>query len=121
VGGCDSETPLANSGLRQRVGDFTAGKIFINYRRDDDPSAAARVRDGLAAAFGEANLFMDVDNLLVGQKFENQLARALEECDVFIAILGPDWLEALEKKIASGGRNYVREEIATAIARKKMS
>ena len=42
------------------------GKIFISYRRDDDPSAAARVRDGLAARFGKSELFIDVDNLLAG-------------------------------------------------------
>jgi len=34
------------------------GKIFISYRREDDPSAAARVRDALAARFGKASLFM---------------------------------------------------------------
>jgi len=38
-------------------------KIFISYRRDDDPSAAARVRDGLIPEFGQSNLFIDVDNL----------------------------------------------------------
>jgi hypothetical protein len=32
-----------------------AGKIFVSYRRDDDPSAAARVSDALASRFGKAN------------------------------------------------------------------
>jgi len=52
-------------------------KIFISYRRDDDPSAAARVHDGLAQTFGHANLFIDVDNLLAGQRFDDELAKAL--------------------------------------------
>ena len=43
-----------------------AGKIFINYRRDDVPGDARGVRDGLAQRFGKAKLFMDVVNLLAG-------------------------------------------------------
>ena len=53
------------------------GKIFISYRRDDNPDAAARVRDGLAGKFGKANLFIDVDDLLAGQRFDEELAKAL--------------------------------------------
>jgi hypothetical protein len=45
-----------------------AGKIFVSYRRDNDPAAAARVRDGLAGRFGKANLFIDVDDLFAGQR-----------------------------------------------------
>jgi len=37
-----------------------AGKIFINYRRDDEPAQAARIHDRLAVAFGASNVFMDV-------------------------------------------------------------
>lgn len=63
-------------------------KIFINYRRDDDPSAATRVRDALAASFGESNVFLDVDNVLAGQRFDKELDNALSQCDVLIAIIG---------------------------------
>jgi hypothetical protein len=54
-----------------------AGKIFISYRRDDDAAAAARVSDGLVSRFGKAKLFLDVDNLLAGQRFDEELAKAL--------------------------------------------
>jgi hypothetical protein len=43
------------------------GKIFVNYRRDDAAGDARGVRDGLAAKFGETNVFMDVDDLRAGQ------------------------------------------------------
>jgi hypothetical protein len=35
------------------------GKIFVNYRRDDAAGDARGGRDGLAAKFGEPNVFMD--------------------------------------------------------------
>lgn len=94
------------------------GKIFVSYRRDDDPSAAARARDGLAAKFGKANLFMDVDDLLAGLRFDEELAKALATCDVFIAIIGARWIDLFKAKNATGERDYVREEIAEALKRK---
>jgi formylglycine-generating enzyme required for sulfatase activity len=95
-----------------------AGKIFISYRRDDDPAFAARVRDGLAGKFGKANLFIDVDDLFAGQRFDEELAKALAACDVLIAAIGERWMELLKAKITSGERDHVREEIAAALQRR---
>ncbi|MFM1815240.1 MAG: hypothetical protein RLZ98_1935, partial [Pseudomonadota bacterium] len=95
-----------------------AGKIFISYRRDDEPAFAARVRDGLAQKFGRGSVFMDVDELLAGQRFDEELAKALSQCDVLIAIIGPRWMDLLTERAAAGERDYVREEIAEALRRK---
>ena len=59
---------------------------------------------------------MDVDNLLAGQRFDRELEKALGETDVFIAVIGPRWMELLGER-ASGERDYVREEIAGALKR----
>jgi hypothetical protein len=40
------------------------GKMFANYRRDDERTIAARIRDRLATTFGDTKVFMDVDNLM---------------------------------------------------------
>lgn len=93
-------------------------KIFVNYRREDDANGAARVRDALAANFGNANVFMDVDNLLAGQRFDQELTKALAQCDVLIAVIGPRWMELLQARAASSERDYVREEICEALKRK---
>lgn len=94
-----------------------ARKIFINYRRDDDRSMAARIRDRLATAFDSGNVFLDVDNLMAGQRFDKELDKALAETDVFISIIGPRWLELLASRHHSGGRDFVVEEIAKALER----
>jgi TIR domain len=92
-------------------------KIFVNYRREDVRAEAARVRDRLAGTFGAASVFMDVDNLLAGQRFDKQLERALAQTDVLIAIIGPHWTEILEERRKKGDRDYVREEISSALSR----
>jgi formylglycine-generating enzyme required for sulfatase activity len=78
---------------------------------------AARIRDRLAATFGDANVFMDVDHLLPGQRFDKELEKALAQTDVFLAVIGPRWTELLAERQDSRERDYVREEIAGALQR----
>jgi hypothetical protein len=92
-------------------------KIFVNYRREDAGAQAARIRDRLVGSFGAANVFMDVDNLRPGQRFDKELTKALDGCDAFIAVIGPRWYDLLYARAQTGGHVYVREELGTALAR----
>ena len=95
-----------------------ADKIFISYRRDDVPGDARELRNGLTARFGRANVFMDIEDLLPGEIFDEKLEATFGTCDVLIAVIGPRWLEQLKARAAGGGPDYVRQEIAWALARK---
>ena len=94
-----------------------AGKIFVSYRRDDVAGDARGIRDALTAKLGKAHVFMDVDNLLAGQRFDRKLDEALEACDVLIAVIGPRWMDLLAARTSGGARDYVRAEIAAALKR----
>src|SRR5262245_15908038 len=97
-----------------------AAKIFINYRRDDALAAAGRLHDRLAQAFGRKNLFMDVDHIPAGVDFVGYLERQVAACDVFLTVMGPNWLDAND---VTGGRridnpdDFVGVEIAAALSR----
>jgi S1-C subfamily serine protease len=93
------------------------GRIFISYRRDDARGDARSIRDRLARKFGESNVFMDVDSLLAGQRFDHQLDKALAQCDVLLAVIGPRWIEGMAEKARGDERDYVRAEIAAALKR----
>lgn len=94
-----------------------AGKIFINYRREDTRADARSIRDRLAGAFGKKKVFMDVDDLEPGERFDRKLDEALSECGVFLAVIGPRWLDLLHERAERGNHDYVRQEIATALER----
>jgi formylglycine-generating enzyme required for sulfatase activity len=97
-----------------------AGKVFINYRRGDSMSTAGRLHDRLAQAFGRKNIFMDVDHIPPGVDFVKHLNTQVATCDVFLAVIGPNWLDA---KDDSGHRridnpdDFVTIEITAALAR----
>lgn len=92
-------------------------RIFISYRRDDAAGDARGIRDRLVRKFGKSAIFMDVDNLLAGQRFDRELETALSQCDVLIAVIGPRWMDLLSERIRGDERDYVRDEIAAALKR----
>lgn len=102
-----------------------AGKIFINYRRDDSIAAAGRIYDSLKASFGGENLFLDVDNIPASADFAEHIEGKLAECDLVLALIGRSWLEARERgwwpwrnrRRIDNPADWVRVEIALAIKR----
>lgn len=97
-----------------------AGKIFINYRREDSIAVAGRLHDRLAETFGRDNLFMDVDNIPVGINFEEYLKSQVAACDVILSVIGPNWLNAkdeTDQRRLDKPDDFVAIEIAAALAR----
>lgn len=95
-----------------------AGKIFINYRRGDDPGHTGRLFDRLQDVFPPQQLFLDVDNIAPGLDFVRVLNERIAECDVVLAVIGKNWIDARD---AAGSRrlddpdDFVRIEIASAL------
>lgn len=88
--------------------------IFINYRREDAPDAVSRVYDKLTAAFGEAVVFKDVDDLRGGDDFGEFIASVIAKCSVALALIGPAWSESLAKR-RGDSPDWVRLELETAL------
>ena len=97
-----------------------AGKIFINYRRDDSAPHALNIAQYLERAFGSRNVFIDVDRMRAGQKFPEVLERRLSECKVMVTVIGPGWLDARHddgRRRLDDPADWVRLEIVRALAR----
>jgi formylglycine-generating enzyme required for sulfatase activity len=103
-----------------RGGMGMRGKIFINYRRDDTLATAGRLHDRLSKAFGHKNIFMDVDRIPAGVDFVGYLNQQVAAADVFLAIIGPDWLTSKDdngKPRLENPNDFVLVEIAAALNR----
>jgi hypothetical protein len=90
--------------------------IFISYRRDDASDVTGRIADVLKEKLGEEVLFKDVDSIPLGTDFRRVIADAVGRCDVLLAIIGDDWLNATDE--ARGRRiddpnDFVQVEIRT--------
>jgi hypothetical protein len=94
-------------------------KIAISYRRDDTLPITGRIYDRLAARYGEANIFRDIDAQHAGVDFRRKIDRYFGACDVALAIIGPKWLGPKPDgslRIRDAG-DYVRYEIESGLKR----
>jgi hypothetical protein len=99
-----------------------AGKIFINYRRGDDPGHTGRLFDRLQDVFPPEQLFLDVDNIAPGLDFVHVLNDRVAECDVLIAVIGRGWIDARDgagKRRLEDPEDFVRIEIESALTQGK--
>ena len=95
-------------------------KVFLCYRRDDSAAFTGRVQDRLEQGFGRDLLFMDVDAIPLGVNFVTALHEAVAECEVLLAVIGPNWLEARDDAGArrlDDPNDFVRIEIGAALQR----
>ncbi len=98
----------------------TESKLFISYRRDDAEGQAGRLYDRLNAAF-PGRVFRDVSGIEIGVDFAGAIQEAIASSAVLVAVIGRQWSSltdaAGQRRIMQTG-DYVRLEIATALARK---
>ncbi len=95
--------------------------IFISYRREDSEDSARALYESLLPQFGKERIFMDVEAIALGSDFRRAVDSSLSNCGVFLAIIGPTWLNITAPGDPSGKRRLdnpedtVRQEIATAL------
>jgi hypothetical protein len=98
--------------------------IFISYRRSDSMAETGRIYDRLVQAFGEKQIFKDVDNIPPGEDFRTVLDRALSAADVVLVIIGQSWsliADSAGKRRLADPTDFVRIEVETALARKDVT
>lgn len=98
----------------------SAGRIFINYRRQETGYPAGWLYDRLSDHFGEGQIFKDVDSIQPGDDFAAAVMAAVGSCDVLLALIGRQWLAVTDesgKRRLDNPDDFVRLEIETALAR----
>jgi hypothetical protein len=92
-------------------------RIFINYRRGDDPGFAGRLFDQLDQHFpGES--FIDVDSIPAGWDFVRVLDEHVNRCDIFLALIDRTWLDARDQAgqlKLEDPNDFVRIELTSAL------
>jgi hypothetical protein len=95
-------------------------RIFICYRRDDSADITGRIFEHLRAHFDKSVLFRDVDVIPFGSDFRQVIRKAVEDCQVLLAVIGPTWLNIAAKtgtRRLDDPHDFVRLEIETALKR----
>jgi TIR domain-containing protein len=94
--------------------------IFISYRRDDSADMAHALYRELSLRFGTNSVFIDVENIGLGENFAEIIDEKVGFCDALIAVIGKQWLgnaDAEGRRRLDDPHDWVRLEIASAISR----
>ncbi|MBL8545321.1 MAG: toll/interleukin-1 receptor domain-containing protein [Hyphomonadaceae bacterium] len=97
--------------------------IFLSYRRADTSDVVGRVNDALVGAFGESQIFRDVDSIPMGADFAAHIGATLRRCRVVLAFIGPDWAEVRDeqgRRRLDDPNDLVRVELETALETSKL-
>lgn len=95
-------------------------RIFLSYRREETEHAAGRLGDWIAVRFGRSRLFMDVDSIPPGADFVDAIQRAVGDCHVLLAMIGPRWTTVVDdrgRRRLDDPEDFVVLELRAALVR----
>ena len=74
-------------------------RVFVSYRRQDARHVAGRLADRLVERF---QVFMDMDTIEPGTDFTDVIRQAVKDCDVFLSVIGPQWMAVRPRTDSAG-------------------
>ena len=96
-------------------------KVFISYRRTTTAHVQNRLYRKLAEAFGAGQITRDTE--FPPGDFEATLQASLKNCDVVLALIGPQWHTLTDdqgKRRLDDKHDWVRREIETGLRNRKI-
>ncbi len=95
------------------------GRIFLSYRRDDDPGYALALFGRLEQSLPIERLFMDVEGGIgPGHDFFRVIEDQVNTCDVMLVLIGSKWLNAIDemgRRRLDNPQDFVRIEVESAL------
>jgi hypothetical protein len=94
-------------------------QLFISYRSSDGRDKATALARDLGALYGDAQVFIDKDDLRAGVQWRDEIAATLKEQPVLLLLLTPQLLGARDdhgKRRIDDPADPVRREVADALA-----
>jgi hypothetical protein len=95
--------------------------VFINYRSADNPFGAAGIHESLTLGLRPHRVFRDCVSLDAGAHYPTAIMTELENADLVVAVIGPQWLAAVDpttkQRLIDRPGDWVRRELVTAFRR----
>ena len=93
--------------------------VFLSYRRSDTGVEVGRLSDSLKQKLGRGLVFRDVADILPGARFDAVLDKELNAAKLVLVLIGPGWLDELQKRLKRPELDYVRVEVTAALSKGK--
>lgn len=95
-----------------------APSVYISYRPEDNERIVRSIRDWFMLRLSSRNVVIDVEIPpfvdAVGS-VDAYIRDRMRDCDIFVPIVGPNWLQMLHMRMESGEEDQARVEARIAI------
>lgn len=91
--------------------------VFINYRTNDEESAATLIDRDLSARFGREKIFRASRSVEAGESFPERIIGAVHGSRVLLAVIGPRWADTRDpdgRRLIDSEDDWVRRELLEA-------
>src|SRR5262245_43126740 len=100
-------------------------RVFISYRRSDAAAASRQLAEALRRRFGTENVFLDTNDLGVGEPWPTVVSRRVRDADVVLAVIGPRWVTLADEHgrralVDSREEDAVRMELEVAFRNRSL-
>lgn len=90
-------------------------RVFISYRRED-VAHARTLYDRLVRVFGKRNVFIDLEGIVLGDRFWDLVRQKMRESDMVVGVVGPRWIATMNRLFEPA--DFVRKELELALEHK---
>jgi hypothetical protein len=109
----NQEIPGASSAYEDEKG--FAPSVYISYRAEDNERIVRSIRDWFMLRLSPMNVVIDVDIPPFAESVDAYIRNYMRDCDIFVPIVGPEWLQLLHMYMESGEEDKARVEARIAI------
>ncbi len=108
--------------LKRYMGATKTTRIFISYRRNESSGYSRLLCDRLRDAIPNADVFMDVEGIQLGEDWRTALTEHLDVADVVLVLIGREWLTMTDdqgQRRLDDPQDVTRWEVKEALVRDK--
>jgi hypothetical protein len=113
----DESSIHTGTGTGSGAGAWGKDRVFLSYRRSDSGHATDRICESLEVRLGRETIFKDIDDIPFGVNFKQHIENVIQQCDVLLAVIGPNWLGEGGESRLDAPTDFVRIELESALAR----
>jgi hypothetical protein len=95
-------------------------RVYLSYSRNESSATVNRIAEYLQHEFRESTVYRARDELpSAGSDFSSNVKSALEESDLVIVLIGPNWMGKIDPGREDPSGEAVRREVELALERGK--
>lgn len=95
--------------------EYYSPSVYISYRPEDNTRLVRAIRDWFMLRLGPGKVVIDVEFPPFVESMDYYIRERMRECEIFVPLIGPQWLQLLHMRMDQGEEDKARIEARIAL------